>query len=386
MMTSKERLLKAINGEKPDRLPVTTHHLQKYFLDKCMDGIDNEEFFDRFKMDPIMWISPVKAKDNSKYFIQNEFVSADDMQFRPVSNDNWRIEQEKVPDDKYPTVRYSFITPKKELTMILQSNEYTSWVTEHLIKEKQDVDILAEYLPHSVCDVEKVNNAVDDYGQRGLVRGTILCFDLFGQPGVWQDAACLVGIEKLMMSTFDDPDWVHTLLNVLFERKKTFIESLSSAKFDILELGGGDASTTVISPDIFDKFVAPYDSKLIETAHKVDQKIAYHTCGGMMPILTNIASMKPDAMETFTPSAMGGDTDLKQAREKLPQDICMIGGFDQFHFFVNCTEEQIRKEVRRCFDAAGKNGSYILCPSDHFFEAEPELLFAFADEAKKCIY
>ena len=39
----------------------------------------------------------------------------------------------------------------------------------------------------------------------------------------------------------------------------------------------------------------------------------------------------------------------------------------------------------RCFEAAGREGAYILCPSDNFFEAEPELVKAFADEARKCV-
>ena len=41
---------------------------------------------------------------------------------------------------------------------------------------------------------------------------------------------------------------------------------------------------------------------------------------------------------------------------------------------------------RRCFEAAGQNGAFVLCPSDHFFDAEPELIMAFADEARKCVY
>jgi len=35
----------------------------------------------------------------------------------------------------------------------------------------------------------------------------------------------------------------------------------------------------------FEDFVAPYDSELIREAHCADQRIVYHTCGGMMPIL-----------------------------------------------------------------------------------------------------
>jgi uroporphyrinogen decarboxylase len=125
---------------------------------------------------------------------------------------------------------------------------------------------------------------------------------------------------------------------------------------------------------------------LIGLAHAAGQRISYHTCGGMMPILENIAAMQPNAMETLTPVGMGGDMNLAEARRRIPANICMIGGFDQYHFFKGCTEAQTRAEVRRCFEAAGKNGAYILCPSDNFFDAEPALVKAFADEAHKCVY
>ena len=105
-----------------------------------------------------------------------------------------------------------------------------------------------------------------------------------------------------------------------------------------------------------------------------------------MPFLEQLASMKPDAMETFTPPEMGGDTDLRKAKERIGEQVCMIGGFDQFHFFQDCTAEETRAEVRRCFQAAGEGGGYILCPSDHFFDADIELLRAFSDEARKCEY
>ena len=233
--------------------------------------------------------------------------------------------------------------------MVIQSNDYTFWVQEHLIKEKSDIDLVGRYTTAPKCDVKTVNKAVEEFGPRGLVRGSVCSFDIFGQPGVWQDAACLFGIEKLIVATFDDPKWVHELLNILMERKKVFIKSLKAAKYDILELGGGDASSTVISPKLFDEYVAPYDAELIKIAHDAGQRIVYHTCGGMMPILEKIAAMEPDAMETFTPPAMGGDVDLAEARSRIPENIGMIGGFDQFHFFKDCSPDETRAEVKRCF-------------------------------------
>ena len=91
-------------------------------------------------------------------------------------------------------------------------------------------------------------------------------------------------------------------------------------------------------------------------------------------------------METFTPPEMGGDVNLAEARKRIPMNICMIGGFNQVHYLKGCTVEETRAQVRKCFEAAGKEGSYILSPCDHFFEADEELLDAFADEARKCVY
>ena len=96
--------------------------------------------------------------------------------------------------------------------------------------------------------------------------------------------------------------------------------------------------------------------------------------------------MHPDAMETFTPRGMGGDADLAEAKRRIGDRVCMIGGFDQFHYLKGCTPEETRGEVRRCFEQAGDGGGYILSPSDHFFEADLPLLEAFAGEARKCVY
>jgi uroporphyrinogen decarboxylase len=385
-MTSRQRFLNALERKKTDRLPVTTHHLMPSFLKEYMDGISDQDFFDYFGLDPVKWIVAHTYDSKRGEFFDPSQTDTGFLEARRICTENWRFSTEEIYGLSYPTKRLSIITPGKALSMVLQSDVHTTWLSEHVIKEKSDIEILAKYMPAPKCDVEAINKSADEYSDRGLLRGHIPCFDGFGQPGCWQDAACMYGIENLIMATFIDPQWVHAFLRLLQERKRIFIESLKGARYDILELGGGDASTTVISPDIFNEFVAPYDAPLIEAAHKAGQRITYHTCGGMMPILEDIASMKPDAMETFSPVAMGGDTRLDEAKKRIGDKVCMIGGFDQFHFFTGCTETETRKEVRRCFDAAGGNGGFILSPSDHFFEADLKLIMAFADEARKCTY
>jgi len=365
-MNSRERLLAALDRRTPDRLPVTTHHLMPSFL-TATGGISELEFFGRFGLDAIRWVEGQSGEDR-------------------LDTAGWRIEQADVPDREYRTTRYRINTPRGTLSTTLQFDGRTEWVRERLIKEKSDLELLMRFAPLPSCDVERVNHEADGFGERGIVRGAVPGFPIYGQPGCWQDAAVLFGIEALIFMACDDPGWVKELLGFLQGRKLAWLHSTQGARFDLLELGGGDASSSVISPKLFDRFVAPFDAPLIAAAHQAGQRIVYHTCGGMMPILERIAEMQPDAMETFTPRAMGGDADLGDAKRRVGSQVCMIGGFDQFHNFVGCTPEETRREVRRCFEQAGPGGGYILAPADHFFEAEAGLLKAYADEAVSCLY
>jgi hypothetical protein len=385
-MTSRERLLTALEGGIPDRLPVTTHHVMPYFLDKYMDGITNDEFFDILGMDAIRWTIAVKPDPSRKEYFDPQGGDPGFLQTRKIFSDNWRIDTEELPDTEYNSRRETIVTPKGTLSAVIQGNSYTEWVAEHLIKEKSDIEIIGEYQTWPICDIEDITKNAEEIGERGIVRGFVIPFDIYGQPGCWQDFCCIRGTEKAIMDTYDDPEWVHEFLTLIRDRKLHYIKSMRGAPYDITELGGGDASTTVISPDIFNEFVAPYDADLIKAAHDVGIRIAYHTCGGMMPILEDIAAMDPDAMETFTPKEMGADVDLLEAKKRIGDKVCMIGGYDQAHYLKDCSPEVTRKKVRDCFESAGTGGGYILAPSDHFFDADVELVKAFASEARSCTY
>ena len=321
--TSRQRLLAALDRGVPDRLPVTTHHLMPSYLRQA--GIASElEFFDRFGLDAIRWTTPLR---------------------RPLEagGPDWSLEQEDVPDPDYRTTRYRFVTSRGTLTMLLQDDGRTAWVRERLLKEKRDLDVLEAVTLEPACDLPAVASAAAALGDRGIVRGAVPGFPVYGQPGCWQDASVLFGIEPLILATFDDPGWVTSLLSILQRPKLAFLRSAEGAAFDLIELGGGDASSTVISPAIFDRFVAPFDAPLIAAAHAPRLRVVYHTCGGMMPILERIAAMGPDAMETFTPPVDGRRHPDGRGQAAGWRRVCMIGGFDQFNDFVGCPPAETRQ-------------------------------------------
>ena len=365
-LSSRQRLLAALARQRPDRLPATTHHLMPSFL--AAHAIDGDlAFFDRFGLDAICWTTPLVTDLDS-------------------GGPGWRLEREELADPRYQTCRYRFVTSRGTLSMVVQDDGRTTWVRERLLKRKEDLDLLESIALAPECDGARVESAARAIGARGIVRGAVPGFPVYGQPGCWQDAAVLFGIEPLILATFSDPGWVEALLDIVRRPKLRFLQSARGAAFDLIELGGGDASSTVISPPIFDRFVAPFDAPLIAAAHDAGLRVVYHTCGGMMPFLERIADMGPDAMETFTPAGMGGDVRMAEAKARIGDRVCMIGGFDQVNRFARCTEAETRAVVRRLFEEAGQDGGYILAPSDHFFEADAALIAAFADEARQCRY
>ena len=97
----------------------------------------------------------------------------------------------------------------------------------------------------------------------------------------------------------------------------------------MIEIGGGAASSTVISPKMFREYCLPYDQRQVRLMHDLGLKVVYHLCGGVMPMLDLVAETGSDGLETMTPPTMGGDCDLREASRRAGEKLFFIGGFDQ---------------------------------------------------------
>ncbi len=373
-MTSKERMMRALHCEKPDRLPVTIHQWQQYHLDTHMNGMDALSAFEATGMDASI-----------QYFEAMGQFWIPDAETYVVQSPQWRDEIDVVnADPKNKVLHHTIVTPEGNLTYKTGGNLTTTWITEYLIKKHEDVDLIEKYMPVATLDQQAIAEAYDAVADAGVFRG----FVWGDQAGCWQHACCLMDVQELIFEAIDNPDWVHRLMKVLLAKKLDFIEtSLKGARFDLVETGGGASSDTVISPDIHRQFCMPYDRQLNRALHDVGQIGTYHTCGGMMHILDLIVENETDASETLSPPGVGGNiAEPDEVRAVFGGKVAMIGGMDQFNILTDGTAEQIRTEVRRLFETFGKDGGYILSASDHFFETPAENLRVYGQAGKECRY
>jgi hypothetical protein len=361
-MTSRERLLCALELGQPDRLPATTHAWMDYHLQHHLGGIDALGAYRRFGLDAALQVAHAQ----------------------PVKRADWVVRRQTTSRDGEGQLTETRVeTPEDQLRWIEGADEYTSWVTEYPVKQLDQIRLIERYWPVPKCDHQALYAARAQLGEDGIIRGFSWGFQ---QAGPWQDACRWVGTERMIMLTYDDPAWVHEFLRILTDKKLQFIETMKGAPIDLVETGGGDASSTVISPSIFEKFCLPYDRQLHDALHDVGLRVVYHTCGGMMPLLEMIVANGCDAIETLTPPEMGGDVRLAEVKRRVGEQVCLIGGFDQFHGLRDGTPEIIREMVHRCFREAGPGGGYVVATSDHFFHASEENLQAYADAARECVY
>lgn len=373
-MTSKERMLRALNREKPDRVSVTIHQWQQYHLDTHMGGVDALEAFKQCGLDASIQYFEAMGQ----FWIPNaeKYV---------VQSPQWHEDIEVVkddPDDKL--LNHTITTPDGLLTYKTGGNRQTTWITEYLIKKQEDVELIEKFMPVAKLNQQNIATEYDRLGDAGILRG----FVWGDQAGCWQHACCLMAEQDLIYEAMDHPDWVHRLLRALQKKKMQFIdESLRGAKFDLIETGGGAGSDTVISPKMHAEFCLPYDREMHQAVHDVGLKTAYHTCGGMMHILDLVVQNGTDASETLAPPGVGGNiTQPEKVRAVYAGKVAMIGGMDQFNVLTDGTPEEIRQKVHRLFEGFGKDGGYIMSASDHFFETSPANLKTFANAAKECVY
>ena len=136
-MTSKERLLAALNKEKPDRLPATVHQWQGFHLDEYMGGISDLEAFKKVGLDAQI-----------QYFEEMAQFWLVDGDFAKLNTASWKdIPRIISSDPNNRVVHHTIETPGGTLTYKTAGDRKTTWITECLIKRDEDIELIAKYMP-----------------------------------------------------------------------------------------------------------------------------------------------------------------------------------------------------------------------------------------------
>jgi [methyl-Co(III) methanol-specific corrinoid protein]:coenzyme M methyltransferase len=114
--------------------------------------------------------------------------------------------------------------------------------------------------------------------------------------GVFNFAARLLGIERLMSATIREKKLVHRLCDKIAGLQVALAAPFVEAGADLLSIGDGMSSPSCISPKIYGELALPYLTKTIQGFKMTGALTLYHPCGGEYPIIDQVGHTGADIL------------------------------------------------------------------------------------------
>jgi uroporphyrinogen decarboxylase len=204
-----------------------------------------------------------------------------------------------------------------------------------------------------------ISRQVQRLHRRGLAAGGNLPH-LGGE--LFEAAWRLRGLEAFLLDLLERPAWAHYLLDRLAGLARRNAEALARAGVDVLALDDdvGMPRTMIISPALWRQFFKPRLAEIIGAARaiKPDLRILYHSDGYFEPIIGDLVEIGVHGINPIQPDHM----DPVRIRRIYGHRVALWGTVGTQTTFSFATPDQIRSEVKHRIETLGHAG-LVLCPA-----------------------
>jgi uroporphyrinogen decarboxylase len=206
------------------------------------------------------------------------------------------------------------------------------------------------------------------------------CALLYGFADIWQRPALVRGWEGLFLDMVERPEWAHYLsrkFTDFYLEDYTRAAEITGGQIDLYLLISdlGTQRGLLISPAMFREFVAPYLKEMIDRIHQLNGRVLYHSCGLIRPLIPELIALGVDVLDPIQP--VGPAMQPESLKAEFGNRMNFHGGIDMQELLPRGTPAQVEAEVRRYCGVLGKDGGYIMAPA-HLFQPDvpPENILA----------
>lgn len=328
-MSSKERVMSALNHVQPDRVasdyfgtPEIESALMEHFGVKSHDAI-----LDRLRTD-LRKVTP-------------EFVGPERKRFSGGSvEDIWGVVRSPMANE-YGEYNEPTYLPFAEVTTLEQVEAY----------------------PWPSPDWYDYSTLKDQCGQRD---GFAVCTGGFGVMDLINGIAFGRGVERVILDIgAEDP----VGMALMDHRAKFWLayaeRALDAADgmIDILCMGDdyGTQNGLLLHPDKWRKLFKPRMKAMIDLAHGYGAKVIHHSCGSTREIIEDFIEIGLDCLQTIQPQAWGMNP--SELKGLFGDRISFHGAVDVQGELQRSTPDQVRAMVLDRIRVVGRDGGYICAPS-----------------------
>lgn len=327
-MTGRERILAALDGREPDRVPIALAFYRVDGAALAPPGSWREDLVDIGFVD-----FPVSAEE-------------EDLRRRamPYEGDARLGSRSQVA--RYATWRYHPERPG-------EGNPLERATTLADLERFPFPEVRGPRV------VDRLARQVDELHRHGVAAGgntPHLGGELF--EAAWR----LRGLEAFLIDLVRRKEMAHFLLDRLAELARRNAQTLAWAGIDVLSLDDdvGMPGTMMISPATWREFFKPRLVGIIEAARvvKPDVRVLYHSDGHIEPILGDLVEIGVAAINPVQPEHM----DALRIRRRFGTSLALWGTVGRQTTFAFAGPEDIRREVGDRVETLGRAG-LVLCPA-----------------------
>jgi uroporphyrinogen decarboxylase len=354
-MTSKERVLTAINHEQADRIPLvigvsnaTGIKMKPYRGIKEIIGVQAP---DKYLYD---WpeLGTAEIDEATMRRLHSDVRGVLDLEPEKIRQrnrgrdphddciDSWGSGQSEVnPGEWYPGVH-----PLPDARTIEDLDSYQGW------PDMSD--------PTRIAHVRESARRLAKENQFAIMATPWLLFP-------FERAHAMQGLEAFLLNMATYPDFARALLERIAAYCKQlmghFLEELGN-NVDIIKIGDdlGTEKSLMISPQMYREILKPIHADFIAFIKaRTKAKVFFHSDGDVTPLIEDFIEMGVDILNPIQTSA-GSMSDLSSLKKRFGDNIVFCGGIDTQHVLPHGSVEEVRQEVRRVMQILGPGGGCMI--------------------------
>lgn len=348
--TGRRRLLTALDGGVPDRVPINTYEIA---------GRDSRDWYARQpawaglmrrireRTDCITNWNPRPAGDD---FLAEGFLGGEIAPRTEVSTDS--------ASGRTRTVR-TLDTPRGKIRSVTESHPdvHTTWTVEPWCKSVEDVDralsVDWEPLRFDASDLPRVE---EELGGEGLVMASL------ADPAYL--VADLMSFEDYTLWAHQETEHFARAVDIVAERVLENLDrQLDACVVDVYRICGPEYMTPpYLPPEFFRRFMLPPVRAMTERIRARGARVRIHCHGRIGRVLDMILETGCDAIDPCEPPP-DGDLELDEVKRRCAAAGVSVWGNLELRLLEGGTPAEVRDEVRRVMDQAKEGGGFVLMPT-----------------------
>ncbi|MCF7928531.1 MAG: uroporphyrinogen decarboxylase family protein [Spirochaetales bacterium] len=351
-MSSKERVITAMNRQVPDRVPAVlwgsyyTLNDDTYFNTLKYLGIDkpmppfrrkkprNSNYYDDRVLD---------AFDTDARYIWSGFTDIGGARMDGDMKDAWGVEWKRMG----PHVT-SVNPPLQGLSA--DQIENFEWPDP---EKYLDFDLMADrisWLKKTYPDKAIGARAVNSYGP-------------------FEQASVLRGREDFYVEMLTEPEISKLIIDkctdVIIRTQEIYLDKVGK-DVDFFEIPGDDYGGTddiMISPNSFEDMFKPALARIVQNVKdfRSDLPVAFHSDGAITKIIGSLAEIGVDVLNPLEPLP---SMDWPQVKKDFGDRMAFMGGVDLKQALTGSADD-VKADVQRCIETFGEGGGYVLTSANH---------------------